>query len=216
MPQYTLLDLENSVYSTLDNNTLFYPQAEVDRAINEALRVLNCFTGFLQTSVVVPGGTDADRVYYDVPDGILFPLAVHWQNRQLMRNSIPVLASKHLDWTKRSSAIHGSPADWVPLGIRKFALHPQDAVAGNTLTVYGVARTTPLVLATDVVQLPDEYADAITHLASHAVQIKEGGNIFAQASVLYQGFLHEMKSMERWRRVTHPRYWVEAESVKEG
>jgi hypothetical protein len=215
VPQYTLADLEDSVYSTLDDNTLFYPQAEVDRAINEALRVVNCFTGFLQTSAVVSGGTDALRVYYRVPDGILFPLAVHWSGRQLRRNSLPAVASKYRDWTDRPSSVFGAPADWIPIGTRTFAIHPQDSVAANVLTVYGVSQTTALSAGSDVVQLEDEATDAVSHLAAHTLQIKEGGKVFADSSLHYQEFLHEMKAKERWRRITHPRYWVEVESVKE-
>lgn len=216
MPQYTLADLENSIYSTLDNNTLFYPQAEVDRAINEALRVVNCFTGFLQTSAVVSGGTDALRAYYRVPDGILFPLAVHWKNRQLRRNSLQAITGRHRDWSDRPSSVFGAPADWIPVGIRTFAIHPQDSVASNALTVYGVSDTTELALATDVVQLEDEAADSVSHLAAHALQIKEGGKVFADSSLHYQEFLHEMKAKERWRRITHPRYWVEVGVLQEG
>ena len=65
MPQYQLQDLDLRVLDRLEGNSLFYVQSERYNAINEALRVLNIFTGFTQGVVSVPGGTQAGRYIYD-------------------------------------------------------------------------------------------------------------------------------------------------------
>ena len=216
MPRTSLLDLENLVYGQLDGNTEFYPQAEVDASINEGLRVLNLFTGFQQGSASITGGTDASRVYYDIPDAILYPVAVHLGGRQLLPSTVPAIAARFRDWMTASTAENGPTAYWIPFGTRKFAIYPPCSQAGVSLVVYGVLEPSELQAATDTVTVPDEFSSCLADLASHALQLKEGGAVFAAASVLYQSFLRKMRLYGRWRRLRQPRYFVEIQSRKEG
>lgn len=216
MPQFTLADLESQVYDQLDNNTDFYVQAEVDRAINEAVRTLNLFTGFLQTTSTITGGTQAGRVFYDTPGNILFPIGVRFNTRPLKKSSLRSIGSMHRNWMTHTTVNFGPVADWIPVGTRKFALHPSDSVGSVTLQVIGVQEPTALASATDTVSVPDEHVDTLVNLASHILQLKEGGKIFADASQAYQDFLHGMKTMGRWQKLKQPRYWVEVEAQKKG
>jgi hypothetical protein len=212
MPSYTLADLEQRVYSRLENNSVFYPQAEVDAAVNECLRVLNLHTGFLQNSVVIT--SEAGRVFYDIPYPMLFPIAVTLAGRQLKRSSLPSMALKFRDWTRHASSTFGPVADWMPLGIRKLAIHPADSTGGRELKIYGVIEPTVLVGATDAIILQDEYVDILEEYAAHIIQLKEGGKIFSDASLLFLRFQEKMREYARWRNYVQPRYFVEVESVK--
>jgi len=107
-------------------------------------------------------------------------------------------------------------AQWWPIGTQKFGIHPADVIGGLPLAIVGVVEPTLLVNPTDVIDLPDEYTQIIDDYAAHVLQLKEGGKIFADASLLYQKFLSVMKDYGRWRYLVQPRYWIEAQAVKKG
>lgn len=216
MPQYTLGDLDQRVLDRLEGNSLFYVQTERTGAINEALRVLNMFTGFTQGVVTVPGGTQIGRYIYDQPAGLLFPLAVAFNNRQLRRSTFRALTQRYRLWYQDTTTSFGPVAEWWPIGIQKFGIHPADVVGGLSLAIVGVIEPTLLVNQTDVIVLPDEFTETVVELAAHVLQLKEGGKIFSDASLLYQKFLSEMKDYGRWRYMIQPRYWVEVQAVKKG
>jgi len=216
MPSVTLEELESSVYAQLDGNVLFYTEPEVRAAINDAVRALNLYTGMLQSTLTVAGGTVAGRQIYDVPQGILYPLGVYVNSRQLDRSTLRAIGMRYRRWTEHTTANFGRMSDWIPLGITKFAVHPVDVVGGRTLQVVGVVEPAELVNGSDVINCPDTFASTVEDLASHTLQLKEGGKIFSDASVGYQAFLATAKNLMRWRTMKQPRYWIETEQVKMG
>lgn len=213
MPSYTLAIFREKVYSHVENNTELYTLAEVDRAINEALQVLNLYTGYLQGSVTI-GNTQINRFIYDVPSSVLIPEAVYLADRRLFPVSVPAMAMRQREWLRQTTANFGTVRHWIPIGITKFAIHPADATGGRSLKVEGVLEPTPLVNASDIANISDQLADAVQNLAAHVLMLKEGGKIFADASLQYQRFLHDMKSMGRWRTLRQPRYFIEQVSEK--
>lgn len=213
MATRTLAQLRTTVYAALDNNTGFYPAAEVTRALNEQIRVGNLFTGFIQGSAALT--TDAGRYVYATPEPILVPLAVALDGRPLKRTSLAVLAARRRHWARETTANLGAVASWGPLGIRRFIIHPADALGGRTITVDGIIEPTALVNDTDVVQADDEILDGIQDMTAHILQLKEGGKIFADSTSGYQAFLREMKLKERWQDLRHPRFFLEKAQVKE-
>lgn len=216
MPNYTLADLDGRVLDRLEGNSLFYVQTERTNAINEALRVLNVFTGFNQGTVNVPGGTQIGRYIYDQPFGTLFPMAIAFNGRQLRRSTFRALTRDHRLWTQQNTINYGPVAEWWPIGIQKFGIHPADMMGTLTLAITAVIEPPLLVNQTDQTIVPDEFTEALIELAAHVLQLKEGGKIFADASVLYQKFLSEMKDYGRWRYMAQPRFWVESQAVKKG
>jgi len=214
MPQRTLSQMRSMVWAALDNNTGFYPQAEVTGALNEQVRVANLFVGFIQDSATIT--TQAGRYFYAIPAPMVIPLAVSIDGKRLNRCAFPTLARRNRNWLKETTANSGPVMTWVPLGIRRLAIYPADAIGGHTLTVEGVVDPTPLVNGTDVVDAADEALDGIQQMAVHVLQLKEGGKIFADSTSQYQNFLRQMKLMEMYDDVKHPRFFLEKQQVKEG
>lgn len=214
MPQRTLAQMRTVVWAALDGNTGFYPGVEVIRALNEQVRVANLFTGFIQSYVNVT--TEANRYVYALPSPMLIPLAVSLAGKQLRRCALRVLTSQNRTWWRDSTSNTGPVATWIPLGIRRIGIHPTDAVGGRTLKVDGIIEPTALVNDSDVVQADDVVLDGIEQMAVHVLQLKEGGKTFADSTAGYQQFLREMKGIELWKLVKHPKFWIERQQVKEG
>lgn len=214
MPSVSLGTLKSRVWAQLDNNTRFFPDAEVTRAINDSLKQLNLFTGIVQGPVTLT--TQAGRYFYRLPGSVICPIVVDLDGRQLRRTSFRNMAARRRNWLRETSANHGPTSVWMPVGTGTIAIHPADSVGGRTLRVVGILEPTELVYDSDVIDLPDEMVDAIEHLAVLGEQLKEGGAVFYQASRKYQDFQKEVTAWIRWRDVQQPRYKVEAQAVKTG
>lgn len=206
--------MRSMVWAALDGNTAFYPQAEVDRAINEQVRVANLFVGFIQDSVTIT--TEAGKFFYAIQAPMVIPLAVSLNGKRLNRSSLPVLVATKRNWLNDTTANTGPVMSWIPLGIRRLAIYPADAAGGRTLTVDGVVDPTPLVNGTDVIEAQDEVLDGIQQMTAHVLQLKEGGKVFADSTTAYQNFLRQMKLAEMWNEIVHPRWFLEKQQVKEG
>lgn len=208
MPEYTLGDIDARVLARLDNNSLLYPQAQRYSEINDALRIVNLVTAYAMDSVDVPGFTVAGQLIYIVPPSILIPLRVYYENRQLEMLSMRSVAMRYRTWaTDRSN--RGMPVqEWVPMGLGMFAIHPMDSTGGQSLTVNGIVELAPLVIASDLITIPDNYVELIEELVAHVLQIKESSAIFSQASVLYQKFIRDVKQYKYWESISFPRYFI--------
>lgn len=215
MPTLTLANLETAVLDRLDGNSLLYTTPEVDSDLNDAIRVLNLFTGFNQQSVQVPGFTVINQFLYAVPSPILFPLRVYFNRRQLWKTSLRKLSYTNPNWLRETSAMGLPVQHWVPMGISTLAIHPADSAGGQELLVSGIAEPTKLVNPGDTITVEDEYAECIVELAADTLQIKEGGKIFADSTALYLKFLSKMREKKRWRSQVNPRYFVKVEKQRE-
>ena len=214
MPSVTHAALKSRVWAQLDDNTTFYPAAEVTRAINDSFQQLNLFTGIVQGPVTIT--TEINRYFYPLPGNVITPLAVDLDGRQLKRTSLTNLASRRGRWLRETSGNHGPTAVWAPVGSRTIAIHPADSLGGRTLRVVGVLEPTLLVAAGDLINIPDEMVDAVEDLAVLALQLKEGGSVFYQASSKYVEFQKQAKVWLRWQDIKMPRYKVEADRPKTG
>lgn len=210
MPTLTLQDLDNRVLSRLDENTLLYSQSARYSAINEAIRVLNLATGFLQATVPVPGWSQVNRHWYDVPQGLVMPVRVAFNGFYLGRTSINKLGLTHQNWIADTTANTGYQVyRWAPFGMKKFAIYPADSVGGGNIMVTGVAEPTVLTQPTQVVQFPTEVLTAFDALASHTLQLKESTQEFANSSLAYQEYLRQLKKITIWRGWVAPRFFIE-------
>lgn len=214
MSTYDLATLQQLIWDRVENNQVLYLAAEVTAVANEALRVTNLFTAFNAGSVQLPGFTVAGQLLYSVPDGILYPTRVAFEGRDLDKISLTAIGQNFRTWATDDSNNYGPVARWIPIGIRTFAIHPIDAVGGNNLTITGVMETTQLAAAGDVCELDDEFVSLVTEYGGHRLVLKEGGKVFADASVLIQSFWHTMKSLRTWQYLKMPRYFVQVEEPK--
>ena len=209
MPLVTLATLKARVYSRLDNNSLLYATAEVVDSINEALRVVNLSTGFIQGTYQITEWSQTNRIWYDVPAPILIPLKVSFEGTTLRRSTLWQIGSTFPTWTADTTANVRMPVSyWIPCGLTKFAIYPADSLGGCDIRVTGVLEPIPLLFDTDVVNLPNEYASAVDLLAAHILPLKESSAIFAQTSKDYQKYLSVNRSMTIWKGLTQPRYFV--------
>ena len=184
MPSIELADLQQRVYGRLGSNTLLYPLPEVTRSINYAIACLNAHTGMLQ-GTLSGGTTTANCLIYPVPAGILVPFAVRFGGVSLRRCSVErgklALANvdvSHVGWVWLGGAVDS-------LGRVELRLASRRLCRRHTLKVTGILEPTPLVNPTDVVSIAEEFVEAVTDLASHSLQLKEGGSIFSESAVLY-------------------------------
>lgn len=213
MPTFNLTDLQTKVYNRLENNTDFYTITEVTRAINDAVKVANLFSGFIQATLPVPGGTVANQVDYATPTGLIFPLRVTIGGQVIDKRSWTSMGQASSSWRLDTTANTGIAVSiWVPAGVTMFALNPADSTGGQVIGVTGVAEPTPLVGGADIVQIPNEFVDIVMDLASHILPLKEGGLIFSQAANLYVMFLSRMKKFKFYQTMRYPAYWVEVNS----
>jgi hypothetical protein len=208
MPVYELQDIDARVLDRLDGNSLLYPLAQRTKAINESLKVINLFSPFSLADMDVTGGTVAGQQFYTVPAGLIFPLHVYFNGRQLQKLSLRSASTKYRTWTTNLSNQSIPVLEWIPCGINLFGIHPIDRFGGNTLTVNGVTEPHLLVSPTDTVSIEDEFIEMAEELSASVLQIKESTPIFGQASLIYQKFMRDMKGKMRWTTVKFGRYWL--------
>lgn len=210
MPLRTLQDLDEMVLGTIENNSVFYTLRERTSAINEAIRIINLHTGFLRVSAEIPSWSVANRSTYDVPANIVIPLRMEFEGRYLHPIGLRAIGNAYPDWRKETTAsTGGAVARWVRLGLKRIAIHPASSISGQDMLFYGVAEPPLLVNPTDTIPLSDELADEIKDYAGHILPLKEGGAIFAAASLYYQDFIRKRKKTQQWTRMQWPAYFVE-------
>jgi hypothetical protein len=199
VPSVTLEQMMSRVYSRLDGNTVLYLSQEVINAINEQIRVVNCYTGYLQTVVELPSFTRPNQVWYRVPSGVLFPLRLQWEQTFLDRVSLDMLGQSHPNWSMENTANTGMQVSrWALAGLGIFALHPADSVGGNDIRITAIQEPVLLESGTDVIPFPNEYSEIIEDLTVVALVLKESGQTFQQTLVLYKKAMSKLKEMSRW------------------
>ncbi len=211
MPTITLADLRTLVYARVEDNTLLYTTAEVDAVINEAMRLTNLFTAFNQTSIQLPNFTVADQLLYDVPFPIIFPTRIAYEGKDLDKTGLIRIAQDYRYWATDTTNTYGPVGRWVPIGIKRFALHPIDSIGGASITITGVAEPTLLVAPGDVMQLDDDFVTLIVDYCGHRLVLKEGGKVFSDASLLIQSYWRNTKQLKRWQTFKAPRYFVQVQ-----
>ncbi len=211
MPTFSLQALEQRCWDGLDNNRLFFSEGNVRSVLNEGLRRLQLLCAFAEVTVPVPGATVADQLIYRTPTEITIPLRVYYEGIELSKASIRQIATKYRTWSTDSNATRGPVSEWAPIDIRQFIIHPIDAGGGRLLEVNGIAKITPLVEPTDVIQLDNQYCDILVDYGKSRIRLKESGKPFSDASLAYQEMIRKVKAMTVWRGMTFPKYWVDRE-----
>lgn len=213
MPAITLSELEARVYRRIEENFLFYPKYQVDNAINEALQVLNLFTGYYQSTLTI-GVTVATRFWYDVPNTMIFPMQVYVDRRMIFKASLSSTCTSIRDFLSANNLNDGGPLYWIPIGIRAFIVTPADTTGGRSLEIVGVVEPPVLTSSADVAKLSDSWLELVEDYAFYTLVLVEGGKIFADASKLFQKFQKQMRELQMWQTQINERYFVETESLK--
>lgn len=210
MPRLTLQSLIDRVYDKVDGNALLYPEVELIAAINEGVRVTNLFVGFQQISAEIPYYTQKNRIWYDTPNGMVFPLRVQFENRYLEPTSIEALGRRSPQWTTETTTnTLSAVSSWIRFGFKRFGIHPADGVGGRMLLVTGIAEPIPLVNPTDTIVFSNDQMAAFDLYAAHLLTLKESSQQFASNSSEYQDFLRLIKKLTIWKTTfVAPRYFI--------
>jgi hypothetical protein len=215
VPTVTREQLRENVLNRLDRNDVLYRHEEIHTAIDDAIRALNLFTGFIQQTTTHAAFTTAGTHVYDVPSAsnYLFITKVEFAGRVLDKTSLHGLSNAYPEWLRETTATTGIPVSrWCPIGMKKFAIHPADAVGSQAIRLGGVVDFQGLSADNSTITFPNEFSDMIEDLAAHYLPIKEGGLIFSQGSLLYTQFLSKMKELKRYQTFKAPAYWVESDT----
>ena len=206
MPSFSLSTLEQMVLDRLDDNTELYTMPEVDYIINECVRTVALFTGFFRNTVQLPGFTVANQLIYNTPPGMLVPILISFEGRQLQKTTLAKLARKRRNWATGTTASHGRVDFWASIGIGQFVMSPIDSAGGNSLTITGLGEPPLLVNPTDVLVIENEYVELITAYGAHRLPLKEGGKVFADGSLELSEFYSKLKERIRYESFVSPKY----------
>lgn len=205
MPTVTLAQLEADIWAVNDGSSLEFPELQVRLVINEGLRRLNNLTGFNQNIVPIPGYTVAGQLVYQTPVGILIPLSVYVEERELNKEgSLQELAQRHRNWAVDNTLTQGPTQRWAAVGINKFVIHPMDGVGGRLLEVQGVVPIVPLVGQNDAISLDNEFADILVDYCSSRLFLKETGRAFANAMKIRPEMMRKLATMTIWESMVFP------------
>jgi hypothetical protein len=190
----------------LDQNTSLYTLPEVDYVINEAVRTTSLFTGFFRNTLHLAGFTVADKLVYNTPAGMLVPILISFEGRQLQKTTLRNLARQRRNWATATTLSYGRVDYWASIGIGQFVINPIDSVGGNDLTITGLGEPPLLVNPTDVLVIENEYVELITAYCAHRMPLKVGGKIFADGSIELNEFYDKVRQRLRYESFKAPKY----------
>ena len=188
--QVTLAQLRAYFYEQVDQNTNFFRTDEVDRILQESVRVFNCLTGFWRGQLPVAGGTVANQHFYTVPTGMTYMLRVEVNQRPLGSSSLWDLDYGQPNWEAESAASGEFPQVFAPAGVNLFAIWPASFAGGESLVVEGVVAA-PVLTTVGSIDLGQDELEMILDYAEHVAQFKEGGQEFEASQLLLKEFLKE-------------------------
>jgi hypothetical protein len=206
VPSFSLSTIQGYVLDRLDGNSTLYTSPELTYVINECIGVISLFTGFFKNTVQLPGFTVANQRVYTTPNGMLAPVIISFEGRQLQRISLRKLARARKNFLTDNTTSFGPPDFWAPIGIGMFLMSPIDSVGGHSITLTGIGQPPLLVNPTDVIVLENEYVEMITAYCAHRLPLKIGGKIFADGSLELNEFYDKLKQRARYEAWIAPKY----------
>jgi hypothetical protein len=210
----TLASLKSRVYDRLEGNSRFYQSAEIVAHINDAVRVVNLFTGFVESSATLLA--QDQRLIYDAPPSILCLLKVTFDGRDLDPVTFGSLCHSSPRWMKETTRTNSSSVEtWTPVGLRKFIIHPGPHTGGALVTITGVSEPTEMSENTDTLLITDEFQDLVVDHAAHVAMIKCGGAVATDAMFQYKKFLRRMKELSRFKGKVAPNFWIDVDKKVE-
>ena len=211
MPAYAFSAITGMILSRLENNSALYPTPDVEQDANDAIGAIQLRFGPVSATVTISGGTVIGKHLYAVPSGIIYPSSVTVDGLAMGKTSLRGMGLRNPNWLTESDDSGVQVQTWVPIDLQTFALYPASSTAGRVIQVTGPADLSALTGAA-ALNIDDKYVEMIVDLASHTLPIVEGGQIFAQASGLYQNYIRRGKADERWQTMKWPQYFVKSKS----
>lgn len=188
--QVTLVQLRGYFYEQVDQNTTFWRTDEVDRILQESVRVFNCLTGFWRGQITIAGGTVAGQHFYNVPSGMTYLLRAEVNQQPLGSSSLWDLDYGQPNWEAESATSGNLPQVFAPAGVNLFAIWPASFAGGESLVVEGVVSA-PALTTSGFIDLGQDEVELILDYAEHIAQFKEGGQEFEVSQLLLKEFLKE-------------------------
>jgi hypothetical protein len=196
------------VLDRLDQNATLYTPPELDYVVNEAVRVVSLFTGFFRNTLQLPGYTVAGQLVYNTPHGMMVPIMVTFEGRQLQKYTLKKLARDRRNWATETTLSCGRVKQWASVGIGKFVINPIDSIGGNELLITGLGEPPLLVNDGDVLVIENEYVELITSYGVHNLPLKIGGKIFADGSLALNEFYSKIAERMRYESFKAPKYRI--------
>jgi hypothetical protein len=206
LPRFEFSELKDLVYSRLENNRLMYKSVEVGNALNEAIRCASLLCGWYQSTYDIrQGATIPNRHIYDVPEGIIFVQKVSYEGQALEKVSLSAMVNNWPIFLQDTTNNTGNQVSrFVPIGIKKFAIHPADSVGGGLLQVTGISEPDVLVNDTDLIYIPKEGVTAVVDYAAHIVQCKLQGAPFMQSLSFFKTYESLVIVNKYWQGYKQP------------
>jgi hypothetical protein len=157
-------------------NTAFWADAELNSAINEAMRTWNLLTGVWCEKYLAP--ITGYNNWITLPSTITSSTRVEYKGKALKSVALRDLDNGVPSW----EGLPGEPRYWAPAALNSIAVYPVNDVSNNSLTVDGVRRTPALSDDTDTVDLDPGTYDTLLDYARHVLLLKLGGREFTESA----------------------------------
>lgn len=209
--QITRAQLRAQVYARLGQST-FWRDDEVNRYIQEALRVWNALTGYWKTRDATTKTTVGEH-WYTVPSVVTSGMRVLWNGKPLYYSSLWDLDNGRYQWESETTTTGGdvptTPVLWTPAGLKLIAIWPGDAVAQNSIVFDGISKTPILTSDGSYIDIGSEELVSLLDYIEHIAIFKEGGKEFAASIPLQQAFIKgAMEKNAMLMASAHFRKWL--------
>lgn len=189
-----LQQLYARVYALLENNTEFYREQEVRKAILNGLRWLNLCTGFYR--ITVPIILQPGQWLYNLPSQILHPIRVATDIRQLERVSLSSIGRDNRNWMhEMENGGSGKTEFWASFGAGRILIGYPPENHASTAYVDGIAEPSLPSGLLDMIDLPADYYDWLIHYAAADCMLKCGGIVADASSAIYSKLASEVPAI---------------------
>lgn len=103
-------------------------------------------------------------------------------------------------WENDTGNAGDLPDYWFPIGINRFAIHPQLS-APVSVIVSGIVLPVPVsrpLTGNEIVDFQNEYFEAFVDYAAHIAALKEGTKEFTDSIKVYDRFLSKMEELSKF------------------
>ncbi len=191
--RYTLGQLKTLAADRVGNINFWYPNDEMQWAINEAISVWQAMTGYWTTSF--PLSLVAGQSFYDLPKQITSVRRVLYSGTPLTQMSTPELDLAFGSWEGTA----GTPQFWAPEGISLLAIYP---VAAGTVVIEGTSDAPWLNNDADFIDIGDDELNAVLEYVHHYLTFKEGGQEFQASMDSLKSFMEQATARNGRLRAT--------------